>query len=185
MRYVFCLVAMVMSALVLQCAILPGMVPPSLQPDVGMLLAITMLAFAPREFGLIGVFVMGMQADLFGSSRFGLLTLCYMLAAGVMLCAAWRELTRGDLVAAWFGGVIGTAIAHGMYMLLAGLLGDAASLPSMNQIMWLVLAAAVWGLPLVWISGQWLQITGTLERNVSEKWSREARMSAARRGKFA
>ena len=56
-----------------------------LRADLALLVGMTVLALSTREFGLTTLFVMGVQADLFGSARFGLLTLCYLLAAGVIL----------------------------------------------------------------------------------------------------
>src|SRR5438067_4126448 len=114
---------MLFAVIVAQLAVAPALLPPVLQPDIGMLAAMTMLAMGPREFGLVAVFAFGVQADLFGSARFGLLTFCYLLAAGVILLAAWRELTRGDLLSAWIGGVAGTLLAHLFYVLIGRLFG--------------------------------------------------------------
>src|SRR4051812_22987480 len=104
MRYALCLISFLIAAALLQTAIFPAVIPAILRPDIGLLIGICALAFGVREFGLIALFTLGLQADLFGSARLGLLTLCYLLAAGIILWAAWRELTRGDLLAAWVGG---------------------------------------------------------------------------------
>jgi len=185
MRSLFCLSLFFCAAVVLQMAVFPALLPTLLRPDVGILFGIAVLAYAQRDFALACVFILGLQADLFGSERFGLLTLSYLLAAGAILWLAWRELTRGDLLAAWIGGIAGTALAHLFYVLIGKISG--------HDILWgqaaatwfsLVLSACVWGLPCAWLCGQFAYRTGMMDLAVHERWASEARLSASRRGKL-
>jgi rod shape-determining protein MreD len=185
MRYVFCLSVLLAAVVIAQLAFIPAFLPPVLQPDLGILVAFAVLAFAPREIGLIAVFLMGLQADLFGSARFGVLTLSYLLAAGVVLLAAWRELARGDVLAPWIGGVAGTFFAHGFYVLIAKLFGvQYAWGPVVASMTSLLIAACVWGLPVAMICGRWLTWTHALSPAVRERWTNAARFNAARKGKL-
>lgn len=184
MRFTFGLLMLVLTAVVLQIAVFPAFVPALVRPDAGMLVAMAVLAFAPREFGLIAVFALGLQADLFGSARFGLLTLSYLFAAGLILWAAWRELTRGDLLAAWMGGVAGTALAHALYVAIGRLCGmEILWGHALLRILSLVLGACVWGLFVAWACGHFMRWMGLFSAPVRERWDTEARMSAARRAK--
>jgi len=186
MRNAICLTGLVAAVVVGQLAIVPVMLPPVLRPDLGILIAVAVLAMGHRELGLAAFFAMGVQADLFGSARFGLLTVSYMLAAGVILLVAWREITRGDLLASWIGGITGTFLAHIFYILIGKLLhleviwGQAFAV-----LVSLMLAAFLWGLPLAVICGRWMYWTGTLSPAVRERWANEARIAAARKGKLA
>lgn len=185
MRYAFCLAVLLAAVVIVQLAFIPAFLPPVLQPDLGILVAFTVLAFAPREFGLVAVFCMGVQADLFGSARFGVLTLSYLLAAGVVLLAAWRELARGDVLAPWIGGVAGTVLAHGFYVLIGRLFGlQFAWGPVLTAVTSLAIAACIWGLPVALCGGRWLTWTGCLSPAVRERWTNEARFNAARKGKL-
>ena len=185
MRYIFCLGVLLTSVVLLQTAVFPALLPPILRPDAGILFGIAVLAYAPREYALACLFVFGVQADIFGSERFGLLTLSYFLAAGMILWLAWRELTRGDLLAAWIGGIAGTALAHLFYVVIGKVSG--------HDVMWgqaaatwfsLVLSACVWGLPCAWLCGQFSFRLGVMDQPVHERWAAEARLAAARRGKL-
>ncbi len=185
MRYTISILAITTLAIVAQNGVAPALLPPVLRPDVGMLLAMSLLAFCPREYALIVLFCLGMQADLFGSPRFGLLTLSYLLGAGIVLLAAWRELTRGDLLAAWIGGVAGTALAHTLYILLGRLCGLQVNWgQGFAVVLSLVLASAVWGLPCACICAKYVQLFGVTSPAVKERWAAEARYTAARRGKI-
>jgi rod shape-determining protein MreD len=185
MRYAFCLAVLLTAVVIAQLAFIPAFLPPVLQPDLGILVAFAVLAFGPREFGVIAVFCMGLQADLFGSARFGVLTLSYLLAAGVVLLAAWRELARGDVFAPWVGGVAGTFFAHAFYVLIAKLFGlQFAWSPVITSITSLLIAACIWGLPVAMICGRWLAWTSSLSPAVRERWTNEARFNAARKGKL-
>lgn len=184
LRHTFGLASLVAAAVVLQLAVFPAFVPPLARPDVGLLLAMAALAFAPREFGLLCVFALGLQADLFGSACFGLLTLCYLLAAGLILWVAWRELTRGDLLAAWAGGVAGTALAHLLYILLGRLCGlEVRWGQALLTLLSLVLGACVWGLLCAWLCGRFMYRLHLLSAPVRERWVADERLAAARRGK--
>jgi len=183
-RYAFGLLVLVAAAVVLQLAVLPAFVPALVRPDVGILLGMAALAFGPREFGLACVFALGLQADLFGSARFGLLTLCSLIAARLILWVAWRELTRGDLLAAWVGGIAGTFLAHTLYLLLGPLCG--------LQVRWgqasftllaLVLGACVWGLLCAWACGRFMYRLNLTSLPVRERMAADERLGAARRGK--
>ncbi|MGD0091408.1 MAG: hypothetical protein ABSE73_15935 [Planctomycetota bacterium] len=186
MRYAFGLLMLVAAAVVLQLAVLPAFVPELVRPDAGILLGMAALAFGPREFGLACVFALGVQADLFGSARFGLLTLCNLLAARLILWVAWRELTRGDLLAAWAGGIAGTFLTHLLYLLLGPLCG--------LQVRWgqagltllaLVLGACVWGLVCAWACGRFMYRLNLVSLPVREHMASDDRLSAARRAKVA
>jgi hypothetical protein len=171
-------------AVLLQTAVIPAFVPAVVRPDAGILIAMTVLAFAPREFGLVCVFALGLQADLFGSARFGLLTMSYLLAAGLILWVAWRELNRGDLLAAWVTGIAGTVLAHGLYLLLGRICG--------LQVLWgkalltllcLTLSACVWGLLSAWMCGRVMYRLKLFSAPVRERWASDDRLAAARRNK--
>jgi hypothetical protein len=184
MRQVFCIVFLLLSAVLLQLVVFPTFVPPVLRPDIGMMIGMAVLAYASREFALITIFMLGVQTDLFGSARFGLLTLCYLLAAGLILWIAWRELTRGDLLAAWGGGVAGTFIAHILYVALGRLCGlEIAWGQATATLFSLFIAGCVWGLPFAWVCGNFLYYMNELSPPVRERWAAEARLAAQRRGK--
>lgn len=184
MRYGFCLLSFLVAAVLLQTAVFPALVPALFRPDVGLLIGICALAFGVREFGLIAIFTLGLQADLFGSARFGLLTLCYLLATGLILWAAWRELTRGDLLAAWVGGIAATALAHLMYIGIGRLCGyDVLWGQAFATLFALILGSILWGLPVAWACGKWLFNLNLMAPAVKERWAAELRLAAARRGK--
>jgi hypothetical protein len=184
MRYAFCFATLMAAAIVLQTAVIPAWLPPVMRPDVTLLIGIAALAFTPREFALVLIFGLGVEADLFGSGRFGLLTLCYLLSTGVLLWVAWRELTRGDMLAPWIGGIMATALAHTLYIVIGRFCGLELSFAAgFATLTSLVLAALVLGLPIAWLTGQWLYLWGVLSPPVREKWIADARTAAARRGK--
>jgi len=186
MRNAICLTGLLAAVVVAQLAIVPVILPPVLRPDLGIVVAVAILAMGRRELGLAAFFVMGVQADLLGSARFGLLTVSYMLAAGVILLVAWRELTRGDLLASWLGAIAGTFLAHSFYILLGKLMHlEVPWAQAFAVLVSLMLAAFLWGLPLAVICGRWMYWTGTLSPAVREKWANEARIAAARKGKLA
>jgi len=184
LRYAFGLVLLVAGAVVLQLAVFPAFVPALVRPDVGILMGMVALAFGPREFGLACVFALGLQADLFGSARFGLLTLCSLLSARLILWAAWRELTRGDLLAAWIGGIAGTGLTHLLYILLGRLCGLEVRW-GQSGLTWLtlMLGACFWGLPCAWVCGRLLYRLNLLSLPVREHWVADERLASARRGK--
>ena len=183
MRFCFLILSFVLAAIVLQVAVFPAYIPPMLRPDFGILFGMIVLAFAPREFGLILLFAMGLQADLFGSQRFGLLTLSYLLAAGLILWFAWREFSRGDLISAWLGAVAGTALAHVSYILIGRICGAVPAGSPWPEFISLLVAAGVWGLPAAWIIKRCMKHLGTVQPSVREAWLAADRSGSARRGK--
>jgi hypothetical protein len=183
LAFVF-IIFMSAAAAILQTAVCPALLPGVLRPDICLLLGISMMAFAPRNMGLIAIFTQGVMADLFSSGRFGLLTLCYLLTAGLLLWAAWRELSDGDVLAAWIGSVLATLLAHGLYVFIGRKCG--LILPvgqSFTTVLSLTLGALVWGLPVVYCCGRMMHILGVSSPEIREKWTMQARLSAARRGK--
>jgi hypothetical protein len=74
MRNAICLTGILAAVVIAQMAIVPVILPPVLRPDLGIIVAVAVLAMGRRELGLTAFFVLGVQADLFGSARFGLLT---------------------------------------------------------------------------------------------------------------
>jgi hypothetical protein len=184
MREAFCFVVILTGVVVMQTAAVPAYLPPVLRPDVGILAAIAVLAFGRREAALVFVFCAGFQADLFGSSRFGLLTLCYLFSSGIILLTAWRELTRGDVTAAWAGGLAGTVLAHTLYVVIGRMCGlSISSGHAAVHVASLVLAACLWGLPCAWLCGKWMRQMNVLSLQVRYKWIAAERLSAARRAK--
>lgn len=184
MRYLFCFVLLLMLVIVAQTAIVPAFLPPVLRPDLGIVVGMIALAFGPREYALVFLFALGFQADLFGSPRFGLLTLSYLLAAGLVLWAAWRELTRGDLLAAWIGAVAGTVLAHVLYLALADVCGlEVGWGQALPVLLSLAIAACVWALPCAYICKGCMFRLGVVAGPIRERWAAEARVAAARRGK--
>ena len=186
MKYAFAMFFILAATALLQIAVLPSILPAVLLPDLMLLVGITALAFAPREFALVLLFLLGVQADLFGSAKFGLLTLCYLLAAGTMLWAAWRELTTGDSLAACIGCIAGTLLAHTLYVGIGRFCG--VDLPwgqGLAKVLSLVLASIVWSLPVGFFFGGFMYRLGVVALPVREKWAAEARLKAARRGKIS
>ena len=185
MRGVFFAFFLVLAVIVLQTAVIPAFLPPVLRPDLGLLVGVTALAFAPQEFALPLLFALGLQADLFGSPRLGLLTLSYLLTAGLLLFSVWRELTRGDVLAAWIGGVAATLLAHLCYILIARFCGLTVGLgQACATLVSLTLAAALWGLPCAYLCGRLLFRLGLLTGASRERWAAQARLAAARKGKL-
>lgn len=180
------LLALVMLAVLLQLAVFPAFVPALLRPDVGLLLGMAALAFGTRDFGLVCLFALGLQADLFGSARFGLLTFCSLAAARLILWAGWRELTRGDLLAAWVGGLAGTFLTHLFYILLGRMCGLEVPVgQAVMLLLSLLLGAVIWGLPCAWLCGGLLNFLNLFSPAVRERWAAAQRQAAARRGKTA
>ncbi len=181
MRYVFCLIVFLLAAMVLQPALIPAFLPPVLRPDVGILIGISVLAFGTRELGLSAIFLMGVNADLLGSGRFGLLTLCYVLAAGAMQLLASRELNRGDFGAPWIACVAGTALAHGLYCAFGSVLGLAIPAGrALGETLSLGIAACVWGLPSVYLVGKVMYRLRVMSPEVQARWSNDERMEEAK-----
>lgn len=177
MTRAFCLIVLLAAALVLQAAIVPAFLPPVLRPDVALLIGIAVLSFGSMEFGLTAMFVMGASADLLGSGRFGLLTLCYLLTAGAILVTAWRELSRGDFGVPWIACVLGTAAAHGLYCALGNLIG--LGLPwgrAMSDVLSLIIAACLWGFPAVYLVSRLMFRLRIMLPEVQARWANDERV---------
>ena len=184
MRYFFCILFIVVSVTVAQLGLAPAFLPPVLRPDLGLLVGLAALAFAPRDFALILLFCLGLSADLFGSARFGLLTLSYLLAAGLLLQFAWRELTRGAFIPVWICGVAGTILAHFFYILFGRIAGLQVNwVQTLATFFSLVLSACIWGLPCAYLSGRCLKGLGIVTIPVRERWATETRFKVTRRKK--
>jgi hypothetical protein len=184
MRYFFSIMAIVAAVTFAQLALAPAFLPPVLRPDLGILMGLAALAFAPRDFAFILLFCLGLSADLFGSARFGLLTLSYLLAAGLLLACSWRELTRGDFIPVWLLSIAGTALAHLFYIIFGRIAGLQVHWGQALAIYFsLVLSACVWGLPCAYIGGHCLRGLGILTIPVRERWARETRQRPIRRVK--
>jgi hypothetical protein len=149
-REILVLPLLALAVLVFQTALLPRVVPAALQPDVGLWLAMPGLAYLRRPAALIFLFVLGLQGDLFGSERFGLLLLGYLLAAAA-LGGFEQELARGGWRAAWVGTIVGTALAHGSYWLLSRLLGAGTLSEGLMALGVRVALAAAFGGAAAWL----------------------------------
>lgn len=182
MRYTFCLSMLLIASLVLQAAVIPAFLPPVLRPDIGILIGIAVLSFGSREFGLSAVFLLGLNADVLGSARFGLLTLCGLLAAGAILLVAWRELNRGDFGLAFIACVAGTALTHGLYCALGNLIGSNVAFGrAVGETMSLIVAALVWGLPCIYMTGKLMYRLRVMSPEVQARWANDERMNEAHR----
>ncbi len=186
MRSLLVLIVVVPAAVLFQLGLFPVLIPALLRPDLGLLVGIALLAFGSRNAGLIALFCLGLQADLFGSARFGLLTLSYLLAVGMILWVAWRELARGDLLPAWIGGIAATVLAHVFYVVLGRLCGsDVRWTQATGALIGLTLASCLWGLPVVWLCGQVMFRLGAMTPQANDRWVAERRLAALRRGNLA
>jgi hypothetical protein len=182
MRQVLCLTVLLAAAVVLQAAIVPAFLPPLVRPDVALLLGIAVVSFGTLEFGLTAMFVLGVSADLLGSGRLGLLTLCYVLTAGAILITAWRDLSRGDFGVPWIACVLGTALAHGLYCLLGNLIG--LGLPwsrVAGDLLSLLIAACVWGLPAVYLVSRAMFRLRVMLPEVQARWANEERVQHSKK----
>lgn len=138
---------------VLQAALLPALLPPAWRPDLGLLAGLAALAFLKPEAAVVWIFALGVQSDVLGSERLGLLTFGYLAAAWVLL-SNQGALQRGGVRAAWAGAVLGTALAHGTYVLLGQLAGISSELQDGLLAAGARTAAAVlWGAPVAWVLG--------------------------------
>ncbi|HLX64724.1 MAG TPA: hypothetical protein VKX17_25865 [Planctomycetota bacterium] len=182
MRYALYLTLVFAAAVVFQTALVPAFLPPVLRPDVCLLIGIAVLSFSTIEFGLSTIFLMGLSADLLGSGRFGLLTLCYLISAGAILLAAWRDLSRGDFGVPWIACVFGTALAHALYCLIGNLIGLGIPLPrATSEVLSLAIAACVWGLPVIYVVSRGMFRLHVMLPDVQARWTNEERMHGARK----
>jgi hypothetical protein len=186
MRYAFCLAILIAACLVLQAALIPAFLPPVLRPDVCIMIGIAVLSFGSREFGLTGIFLLGINADMVGSGRFGLLTLCYLIATGAVLMTFSRELNRSDFGLPCIAGISATALAHGLYCGIGSVLGLNIGLGrAASETLSLLVAAIVWGLPCVWLTGKLMFRLRVMAPEVQARWANDERMNDAHRRQTA
>lgn len=175
MRHALFLAPVVLFAAALQAACLPGLLPAGWRPDAGLLLGLSAFVFLPRTAALGLLFALGMQADLFGSARFGLLTFCYMLAAWLVL-GFDRDLPRGGIVGAWLAALAGTAVAHFSYALIAAACGYAPGFgAACGAALNLLFAALLFGLPAAWAMQAYAAWMGLLTPEAAEQRAQRAR----------
>lgn len=178
MRYALCLFILVATCLVLQAALIPAFLPPVLRPDVCILVGLAALAFGSYDFGLTTVFLLGLSADLVASGRFGLLTLCYLLAAGGVLLTLARELNRSDFGLPCIAGIAATVLAHGLYCGFGSLLGLNIGLGhAAAEMASRFVAAIVWGLPCVYLTGKLMFRLRVMAPEVQARWANDERMN--------
>lgn len=153
MKHPLFLAPLVLLAAVLQASFVPAVLPPGWRPDLGLLIGLSAFVFLPRGAVLYFLFALGFQADLFGSARFGMLTLCYLLAAWAVLSFD-RDLSRGGTLGAWLAAVAGTAVAHGAYAIFGAAFG---MLPGFGAALSFagerILAACIFGGAVAWMMG--------------------------------
>ena len=169
-------------SIVLQTAIVPAFLPPVLRPDIALLFGIAILAFSTLRTGFIAIFAMGLSADLLGSGRFGLLTLCYVLTAGAIMLAAGREFSRGDYGIPWIACAAGTGLAHLLYCLLGNLIGlNLQWGRAMGEVLSLFIAACVWGFPVIYIVSRMMFRFRVMLPEVQARWTNDDRLHGARK----
>jgi hypothetical protein len=163
---------------VAQAGPIPNLLPTLLRPDVCLLIGLAGVAYLRRETAIFFLLALGVQADLLGSARFGLLTLGYLLA-GAPLLALSRELVQAGARGAWLGMVSGTLIAHGTYVMLGFLCGVRVGLgDALGRLGSLTLAAALFGLAAVWVLARLWSWTGLISPEAREV--REERLRTRR-----
>lgn len=133
------LVVLVLAAALVQVGLFNQVVIGEAHPDVFVLLAISAgLAAGPQRGAVIG-FVLGLVADVFVQTPYGLSSLCYVLVAFAVGLAAATVASRPTLgfqvAAAFLGGIGGT-------ILFAGL-GALINQPSVPRHQLVVIAAVV------------------------------------------
>jgi len=140
-----------------------GALPPWLHADLGLLMGLCAMAFLRRETGLIFLFALGLQADLLGSERLGLLTAGYLMSGGVLLSIE-RELAPAGRYFAALAAIAGSVVAHGMYFVLSTSLSAGGFGWSAGGAKWLSLcaAAAIWAGPVAWLLHKVWSWTGLL-----------------------
>lgn len=186
MREVFCFLLLSISAIVLQMGACPAVLPPLVRPDLFLLIGFAALLMGPYDFGLACLFAMGLCADLFGSSRFGLLTMSYLLTAGVLMAGLGRESVRGDTLLGAVVALVGTLIAHGIYVLLSRLTDQPVPLPRAGaQLAGLAIAAAVFSLPILYATGKLFFKTGMMSGAARDAWAQKERVAKASKRRVA
>jgi rod shape-determining protein MreD len=116
------LVIVTLAAAVIQVGVLNGIVVDGAHPDLFLLLAISAgLAGGPQRGAVMG-FALGLVADLFVQTPYGLSSLCYVLVAfGVGLAAgipSGRAPLGFQLATALVGGIGGTLLYAGLGTLI-------------------------------------------------------------------
>ncbi|MEI6234090.1 MAG: hypothetical protein WCT04_13630 [Planctomycetota bacterium] len=180
MRYIFCLSLLVGAALVLQAVFVPAFLPPVLRPDVCFLIGMAVLAYGSSEMGWGALFVLGLTSDLVVSGRFGLLTLCYVLAAGAMMVVLARELSRSNFGLPCAAGVAGTVIAHGLYCAFGAFLGLNIGMGrAVGEVFSHAIAAIIWCLPCIFLTGKVMYHMRVMSPEVQARWANDERMNDA------
>lgn len=128
-----------------------GNLPRYLHVDLGLLLGVCGVAFLRCEAALIFLFALGVQADVLGSGRLGLLTIGYLLVGGLAM-GIERELHASGWRAVALASIAGTFLVHGLYFWISAVSSFSVGWLS-GARMWLelTLAAAVWAFPLTWL----------------------------------
>lgn len=182
MQAAFCLTLFGLLSILLQFGIVPAIAPPIVRPDFCLLFALAALVMGPREFGLVCVFLLGFVADMFGSARFGLLTLSYLLAAGALMGLTGKDMVRGD---SWLGALVaiaGTLLAHGAYVFISRLMGlDMPWTRAGAQMLGLGLGALLVSLPVMFLTGKLFFRIGMMDGAERETWLVRERALAAQR----
>lgn len=186
MREAFCFVLFSISAIVLQMGLAPAVLPSIVRPDLFLLIGLAALLMGPYEFGLACIFAMGLCADLFGSARFGMLTMSYLLTAGILVAGLGKESVRGDTLLGGLVAVIGTVLAHGIYILLSRLTDQPVPLPRAGaQLIGLAIAATVFCLPILYATGKLFFKTGMMTGAARDAWLQKERVAQARKRRTA
>lgn len=186
MQAVFCLTLFSILSVVLQFGVVPAVAPPLIRPDFCLIFALAALVMGPREFGLVCVFLLGFVADMFGSSRFGLLTLSYLLAAGTVMGITGKDMVRGDTLMGALLAIAGTLLAHGAYVLIGRTIGlDLPWTRAGAQLLGLAIGGALVAMPIMYITGKLFFRIGMMDGAERETWLVRERASAAQRRRAA
>lgn len=175
MKHLLFLAPVVLLVAVLQASFIPAVLPVGWRPDLGLLVALCSFAFLPRGAALYFLFALGVQADLFGSARFGMLTLCDLLTAWAVL-GFDRDLARGGTLGAWLAAVAGTAVAHGAYALFGAAFG---MLPGFGAALSFagerILTACIFGGAVAWIVSLYCAWMGLLSQEAAQQRATQKR----------
>lgn len=186
MQAVFCMTLFAILSVVLQFGVVPAVAPPLIRPDFCLIFALAALVMGPREFGLVCVFLLGFVADMFGSSRFGLLTLSYLISAGALMGLTGKDMVRGDPLLGALVAIAGTLLAHGAYILIGRTIGlDLSWARAGAQMLGLGLGGALVALPLMYLTGKLFFRMGMMDGAERETWLLRDRASAAQRRRAA
>lgn len=170
------------AATLTQAAFIPAFLPRVLQPDIFLLVGITVLAYGSKELGLTALFILGLAADLLGNGRLGLTPLSYLFAATFITRFWMRDFARGDLIAAWLGVIGATFLSQLLYIPLSALFTPKLELgPALGKSASLLVAACVWGLPAVYATGKLLFKFRIMSPPVLARWTNDQRTTDANR----